>query len=200
MGAILRSATAADVPGMLVIYRPLVEATAISFELEPPAPEAFAERVRAAQQRAPWIVCAEAGAVLGYAYAVAFRERPAYRWSMETTVYVHEGHRRRCIGRGLYTALVELLRLQGFRMLVAGIALPNPASVRLHEALGFAPVGRFRATGHKLGAWHDVGFWELELGDPGDEPAAPRTPGEVLASAAGRAALAAGGELVRGPR
>lgn len=167
----IRLATAAHVAPMLAIYAPIVEHTAISFEFEVPTEEQLAQRIARTLEHRPWLVCEERDALLGYAYATPFRARPAYAWTVETSVYVHADHRRRGVARGLYTALLDTLRAQGFQRAIAGIALPNDPSVALHESLGFTPVGVFQAVGGKGGAWHAVGFWDLELQPlPGDAP------------------------------
>ncbi len=143
MAVTLALAEPRHLPAILAIYTPVVEHTAVSFELAPPMLDELAARVERTLAVAPWLVCEDGGEVLGYAYATSFRAPPAYRWAVETTVYVGERHKRRGVGRGLYTALIAILRAQGFRMAIGGIALPNEGSVRLHEALGFQPVGRF---------------------------------------------------------
>src|SRR5262249_49535543 len=111
----------------------------------------------------PWLVCEQEGKILGYVYASQHRSRAAYRWSTDVSVYIDEQFHRLGIGRGLYSSLFAILTLQGFYNAYAGITLPNPASVGLHEALGFQAVGVYRAVGFKLGAWHDVGWWQLVL-------------------------------------
>ena len=155
---------------------------AISFEFEVPSEAEMARRISATLERAPWLLCEERGETLGYAYAVPFRARPAYSWSVESSVYIHASHRRRGIARGLYRSLLGCLREQGFHRLVAGITLPNPASVALHESLGFEPVGAFSDVGNKFDAWHAVGFWELELQSLPSAPA----PTLSIAEASGR--------------
>jgi phosphinothricin acetyltransferase len=121
-----------------------------------------------------------AGQILGYAYAGAHRARPAYRWSVDVSAYVAEGGRRQGIGRMLYERLLLLLQRQGYHAAFAGIALPNPASVGLHEAVGFVPLGVYRDVGFKLGAWHDVGWWQRRIGDRPADPAEPRPVTEIL--------------------
>ncbi|MGH2885419.1 MAG: GNAT family N-acetyltransferase, partial [Solirubrobacteraceae bacterium] len=129
----------------------------------------------------PWLVAADEAELIGFACATRHRERAAYRWAADVTVYVTPGRQRAGVGRALYEALFERLAQQGFRMACAVIALPNDASVGLHEALGFQLVGVYRKIGWKLGAWHDVGWWQLEL--PGadteddDPPREPRPAG-----------------------
>jgi phosphinothricin acetyltransferase len=176
----IRLATAADAEAIADIYRPIVSATAISFEVDPPDAREMERRIRETLAFAPWLVDAgEDGSVRGYGYAARHRERAAYRWSADASVYVHAGQRRKGVGRSLYTALFALLRLQGFYAAHAGITLPNDASVGLHEALGFRPVGVYRAVGYKLDAWWDVGWWQLELRERIAEPSPLRSMAEV---------------------
>lgn len=196
MTVLIRSAQPSDAEPMLAIYAPIVRDTAISFELDPPFADEMRRRMAEVRAFAPWLACVEDGVVIGYAYASRFRTRHAYQWTVETTVYVHAEHRRRRVARGLCTALLDCLRLCGFQTAIAGVALPNAASVTLHERLGFKKVGVFHDVGFKLGRWHDVGFWELELLPRQPAPAALRTPDEAEASAAWSAALRAGAALV----
>ena len=193
MDMTLRLAEPADAAGILAIYEPVVRETAISFELEPPDEEEMRRRIASTLERRPWLVCTADGAVAGYAYAAAHRERPAYQWSVETSVYVHPDHRRRGVAHGLYTALLSALRVQGFYTALAGIALPNPASVGFHEACGFQWVGVYRAVGHKLGAWHDVAWLQLVLREDRGEPVDPpcRT-AELITTSEWHEALQAG--------
>ena len=169
----LRIATAHDAEALLAIYRPIVERTHISFELDPPSTAEMARRVAEYGAFAPYLVCEEAGAILGFAYASPFRPRRAYRFSVETTVYVVENARRRGVASRLYRALIACLREQGFVTAVAGIALPNEPSVALHERLGFERAALLPAVGFKLGAWRDVGWWTLRLRAPPAEPEDP---------------------------
>jgi len=166
-------ATANDAGDCLAIYAPVVTGTAISFELEVPTVEEMRRRITETLPRYPWLVLEEAGGVRGYAYAGAHRQRPGYRWSVDVSVYVASTARRAGVGRRLYTSLLELLRLQGYVNAFAGVALPNEASVGLHEALGFQPIGVYRNVGFKLGRWIDVGWWQLQLQDLPGEPAPP---------------------------
>lgn len=160
------------------IYAPHVEASATSFEEQAPSAEEFAVRIERTSASHPWLVAEREGEVLGYAYACAHRERPAYRWAADVSVYVADAQRRQGVGQGLYEALLERLRGQRFRVACAGITLPNQASVALHERLGFVPAGVFRRIGWKDGAWRDVGWWQLDLASEGGEPPAePLPPG-----------------------
>ena len=154
----------------------------VSFETEAPEARAMRGRIAGSDGLYPWIVATsgeETGGVLGYAYATRFREREAYRWVVETTVYVADVAQRGGVGRLLYEALVDTLRAQGFTQAVGIIALPNDGSIRLHEAVGFRRAGVFREVGYKHGRWIDVGYWQCELAEPGVPPAEPRRFAEV---------------------
>ena len=160
-----RDATTTDVPAMLAIYRPFVTESAVSFELEAPSVEEFGRRVADAQSRWAWLVAEGHGGVAGYAYAGQYKSRAAYRWSVETAVYVHEDQRRDGVGRALYERLFEALAARGHCTAYAGITVPNEASASLHRALGFTEIGVFRRAGWKFGRWHDVSWWQRELRD-----------------------------------
>lgn len=159
----IRLATPDDAPAVLAIYAPIVTDTAISFEWAVPSVPEMASRIRAVLRDRPWLVYERAGELLGYVYASTFRERFAYRWVTEVTVYVHADTRGRGLGRTLYSALFEVLRLQGYCAAVAGATVPNTATERFHKRMGFQEVGRFPAAGFKFGKWHDVVFWRLLL-------------------------------------
>jgi len=164
-----------DAAACVAIYAPFVESGATSFEQEPPDAAAFAERIREIQATYPWLVAEREGAVVGYAYACPHRSRPAYRWAVETSVYVAPGEQGNGHGRALYAELADRLRRQRFHVACAGITLPNPASVALHERVGFVPVGTYRRIGWKDGSWRDVGWWQLEL-----QPAGGNAPMEPV--------------------
>jgi L-amino acid N-acyltransferase YncA len=167
-----------DAAACAAIYAPYVESTVISFEDLPPDAAEFAHRIEKYATTHQFLVAESGGDVVGYAYACDWAVRPAYRWSVETSVYVDSARRGEGIGRALYLELFDRLRGQGFRIAVAGVTLPNPASVGLHESLGFEPIGALRDIGWKLGGWHDVGYWQLTLGpDAADPPDEPRPPG-----------------------
>jgi L-amino acid N-acyltransferase YncA len=198
MSTTIRVACPEDAEAILAIYTPIVRETAISFEVEPPTYVEMHERIATTLRRLPWLVCERQGEVLGYVYASPHRARAAYQWSVDVSVYIHAKARRTGMGRALYHALFQLLSLQGFYQCFAGITLPNPASVGLHEALGFQPVGVYQAVGYKLGGWHDVGWWQRAL-QPRPSLPTPPTAFEVLwqASTAWEAALHAGMQLLR---
>jgi L-amino acid N-acyltransferase YncA len=170
---VLRPAEPADAGAIAAIYAPIVRETAISFEVEPPSAETMAQRVQDIQQRYPWFVALRGKEVVGYAYAGEHRQRAAYRWSVDVTVYVATSARGKGVGSKLYTALIATLRAQGFRSAFAGITLPNAASVGLHESVGFTSLGVYKDVGFKLGQWHDVGWWRLGLGVSVGQPAEP---------------------------
>ena len=159
----IRPATVADAGALAAIYNHYVATTTISFEEEPVSDTEMGRRVAEVTASVAWLVHEADGVVLGYAYATPWRARSAYRFSVESTVYVAPGLGRRGIGAGLYRALVEVLRGQGRRVVIGGIALPNAASVALHEALGFEKVAHFKQVGCKFGQWIDVAYWELAL-------------------------------------
>jgi phosphinothricin acetyltransferase len=166
----IRDATAADAEVLLSIYRPFVTETAVSFELEPPSVEEFSRRILAAQSRWAWLAAEHGGQMAGYAYASAFRQRAAYQWSVEMSAYLDPACRGRGVGRALYEELMRVLIAKGYCTAYAGITLPNEASVRFHQALGFSTVGVFRRAGRKFGSWHDVSWWQRPLRDePPDE-------------------------------
>jgi L-amino acid N-acyltransferase YncA len=152
--------------------------SAISFETEAPGSAEMARRMESTLATHPWLVCERDGEIGGFAYAGPHRSRQAYRWASDVTVYVAPGHQRKGIGSELYGELIEQLRSHGMRMACAGITLPNDASVRLHESLGFRLVGVYRDIGWKAGEWRDVGWWQLDLGEPpGSPPPEPRASG-----------------------
>ena len=169
----VRAATTADAETIAAIYAPMVEASPTSFEEMPPDAVEVERRMQA-HPRLPWLVAQTAGRVVGYAYAVQHRQRAAYRWCADSSVYVDPGHHGRGVGRMLYERLIEEMTALGYVSLFAGIALPNDASVGLHEAVGFRPVGVYRNVGFKHGQWRDVGWWQRVLVDPPSSPAEPR--------------------------
>lgn len=189
MSYTIRLAETGDAAQIREIYASIVLETAISFEVEPPSDEEMERRVAATLESYPWLVCDRGDGVLGYAYATRLRSRAAYNWSVETSVYVREGARHEGVGRRLYRSLLALLTLQGYVNVYAGIALPNDASVALHEGIGFRRLGVYRSVGYKLGRWHDVGWWQRGLRKLTAPPAPPRTLAEALALDGWRAAL-----------
>jgi L-amino acid N-acyltransferase YncA len=171
---VIRDAAAADAGRCAEIYAPYVLETAISFEAEPPAADEMAERIAAAQWSHAWLVLEEDGEVVGYAYGGPFMSRAAYQWATAVSVYMAAGRRRTGGGRALYAALLDRLAGRGHRTALAGIALPNDASVGLHRAMGFEPVGTYRRVGWKHGRWHDVAWFQRDLTEDDGPPAALR--------------------------
>ena len=159
----IRDATPADAPAIAAIYAPMVTDTVISFEEEPPTAEEMAERMAASHV---WLVVEEGGDVVGYAYGAPFHRRAAYRWSVEASIYLAPEARGRGIGKELVRTLLERLRGAGFVHAFAGTTLPNPASERLFEALGFKQIARQERVGFKHGGWHDVSWRQLTLQEP----------------------------------
>ncbi len=159
----IRAATPDDASAIVAIYNHYIATTSISFEERAVTVEEMAQRVRDVTDALPWLVHVEDGRVTGYAYATKWRVRSAYRFSAETSVYVEQGRGGRGIGKALYTALLEELRRREIHMAIGGIAQPNPASVALHESLGFKKVAHFSEVGRKFDRWVDVGYWELKL-------------------------------------
>jgi phosphinothricin acetyltransferase len=197
MPPMIRLATSADAAQVRDVYAPSCD-TPISFELAPPDVEEMRGRLEKVLAQYPWLVCEEGGEVLGYAYAGQHRERAAYRWSVDTAVYVRQGRQRRGVGRALYTSLLAMLPLQGYVNAYAGVTLPNPASVGLHEAMGFQPVGVYRRVGFKCGAWYDVAWYQRPLQTLMGEPPPPVRLEEVRHTAAWVEALHRGLRLLGG--
>jgi L-amino acid N-acyltransferase YncA len=167
----VRPASADDAQACAAIYAPYVDETAVTFELEAPSPQQMAQRIATASASHAWLVLEDDGRV--YAYGGPFHARPAYRWACEVSVYLELGRRRTGGGRALYEALFARLAERGFRMAVAGMTLPNEASVALHRAMGFQTVGVYRRIGFKHGAWHDVAWTQRALGAGDDPPSEP---------------------------
>lgn len=174
MAPTVRLAVPQDAAGIRAIYAPIVRETPISFETLPPSEEEMSDRVAKTLARYPWLVCTARERVLGYAYAGVHSERAAYQWSVNVSVYVHARCRRLGVGQALYDTLFAILRLQGFVRAFAGITLPNEASVGFHESFGFRAAGKYEQVGYKMGAWHDVGYWQLTIQPVNGTPAPPR--------------------------
>ena len=160
----LRASSAADAAALAAIYNPYIRDSVATFEETPLGATAMRERLAQVQaQRLPWLVATVDDRVVGYSYATAWRTRSAYRYSVESTVYLAPDAQRQGHGRALMQALLDALQPRGVHCVIAGISLPNPGSVALHEALGFAPVARFPEVGYKFARWVDVGYWQRLL-------------------------------------
>jgi L-amino acid N-acyltransferase YncA len=171
--SVLRLATPADAEAILEIYAPYIEKTSFTFETEVPATEEFADRIRTCLLSWPWLVCEIKGKIAGYAYATKHRERTAYQWCAESSVYIHDDFQRAGIARALYSTLFEIVKKQGCRNIYAVINLPNEKSVAFHESLGFSYFATFEKVGYKSGKWKNTGWWKLQVNEYGDEPDAP---------------------------
>jgi L-amino acid N-acyltransferase YncA len=187
----IRLASPDDAAQVQAIYAPYCF-TPVSFELEPPSVEEMRSRLVKVLGQYPWLVCEANGEIQGYVYATQHRERAAYRWSVDTTVYVRKGLHRQGVGRALYTSLLAVLPLQNYVNAYAGITLPNPASVGLHEAMGFQLVGMYRHVGFKCGMWRDVAWFQRALVPTTDDPLPPKRLEEVRHEAAWNKALQVG--------
>ncbi len=159
----IRTATPDDAAAIAAIYNHYIATSTISFEEQAVTAAEMAQRIRDVSATLPWLVREDGGRIAGYAYATKWRVRSAYRFAAETSVYVEHGRGGQGIGSALYTALLAELRARGIHMAIGGIAQPNPASVALHERLGFVKVAHFSEVGRKFDRWIDVGYWELKL-------------------------------------
>jgi phosphinothricin acetyltransferase len=179
MAAQIRFVQPTDAGGILAIYAPYCESTTVSFEVGAPSIEDMRQRIARISADYPWLVAEVDGQIAGYVYASRHRERAAYRWAVDVAVYIAANKHRSGVGRALYQTLFSLLREQGYFKAFAGITLPNPASVGLHESLGFMPAAVFRGVGYKKGRWLDVGWWQLELQPERDNPPDPQSINQI---------------------
>jgi L-amino acid N-acyltransferase YncA len=189
----IRLARESDAEAILSVYAPYIRNTAITFECEVPSPEEFRSRIRNISADYPYLACISDGRLIGYAYAHRQMERSAYQWNAELSVYLDGAHRRRGIGKALYGALLEILRLQNVQNVYGGVTVPNAPSEALHGHFGFTRLGVYHDTGCKCGAWHDVAWFEKSLGSHGSAPKAfvpfreldPNAVAAILARAGG---------------
>jgi L-amino acid N-acyltransferase YncA len=168
-----RTAQVSDASAILEIYAPFVQSTAVSFETVVPSENEMQGRIEKCLQKYPWLVCEIDGRVTGYAYGSLHREREAYQWTCESSIYLHTGQRQKGLGFLLYAALLQCLRQQGFVNVYGGITLPNEASIRLHEKCGFVHFATYDNIGFKFGEWHKVGWWKLQLNEYSLKPPPP---------------------------
>lgn len=185
----IRLATTDDAAAIAGIYGPYCESTVISFEEGAPSADEMARRITAILATRPWIVLEDDRTIVGYAYASAHHERAAYRWSVSTAIYIDRACQRLGAGRALYTTLFELLRHLGYYTAVAGITVPNPASVGLHKAMGFELVGEYRDIGFKLGAWRNVAWYQAPIQQLAPAPREPRSIHELVGGSEWREAV-----------
>lgn len=181
---LIRNATAHDAAGCLEVYAPFADLTEISFEDRAPTLAEFEQRIERINRTHAFLVAEHDDRIAGFAYAGVHRTRLAYRWACEVSVYLGDEHRGRGLGRALYEPLFALLQDQGYRVLLAGISVPNPASVGLHRSLGFEEVGTYRRIGWKAGAWRDVLWLSRQLGPDTNESEPPPSPGPPVRLAA----------------
>ncbi len=195
---LIRLATVADSGAIADIYGPIVRDTMISFEESPPTEMDIAKRIEETLSFAPWLVCEIDGRVVGYTYARRFKERAAYRWAVEISTYLAEGFRGKRVGRALVASLLAALKVQGFVQAFGIIALPNPARVRMFESFGATHIGTQKNVGYKAGQWVDVGYWQLELAPPPEEPVPPMPMSEAGSNTDFAAAIRSGEALLHG--
>lgn len=169
----IRLARPEDAASILEIYAPFILNTSVTFETAIPTIENFEHRIILYQQDWPWLVCEIDETIAGYAYATKHRERAAYQWCAESSVYVREDFRNMGIAKRLYHALFSILKYQGCINVYAGITLPNTKSISFHEKQGFSKIADYKNIGYKSGAWHTVGWWQLQLNDYTNSPVAP---------------------------
>jgi L-amino acid N-acyltransferase YncA len=169
----IRLANVSDAESILAIYAPYIVKTSFTFDTDVPDGKSFAQRIISYQQSWPWLVCEIDGAVAGYAYASKHRERTAYQWCVESSVYVHDNFQRRKIANALYDALFAVLKHQGCRNVYAGITLPNDKSIAFHKNIGFTWVADYKNIGYKLNQWSTVSWWQLQLNDYSNNPEEP---------------------------
>lgn len=173
---VIRAATPADAPAILGVYNPYVAASAVSFETEPPSLDEMTARIGGSDGLYPWLVAHhdDDGIILGFGYAGRFRERAAYRWTVETGCYVAGNLVGKGIGRMLYASLIATLEAQDFTQAIASVTLPNDRSIDMHEAVGFRRAGVYRSVGFKHGQWRDVGIWQRDLATAANPPEEPK--------------------------
>lgn len=175
----IRLIESTDYLAVLEVYKPYVEKTAYTFEYVPPTPEEFLKKIVTITSKYPWLVCEYNGKIVGYSYGSTHRDRTAYQWSPESTIYVDENYHGSGISGILYEALFEMLKLQGFFNVYAGVLLSNEKSCRFHERMGFHQIGIFKNIGYKLGSWHSNMWYELHLSEHIHEPPFPKWVGDI---------------------
>jgi phosphinothricin acetyltransferase len=181
---LIREVTVADAADIYNVYKPYVDNTAISFEAVTPSVEEIEYKIKKITEMYPWLVCEHQGKVVGYAYGSTHRERPAYKWSVESSIYVDEAFHGAGIARILYETVFAILKLQGYCSVYAGVLSSNEKSCRFHEAIGFSEIGIFKHIGYKLGKWHSNKWYQLFLDESDTAPNAVRPTTEIKASAA----------------
>jgi L-amino acid N-acyltransferase YncA len=168
-----------DTQAVLAIYAPYITDSAASFEYEVPSVNEFAERIRTVVKEYPWLVCEYNQQIIGYVYSGKHRTRIAYQWTVECTVYLSAGFHRLGLARILYKALFDILKLQNMINVYAGITVPNIKSEEFHKAMGFYIIGTYKNIGYKFNKWHDVTWFQLDLGEHSINPPDPKTITEI---------------------
>lgn len=169
-----------DLDEVLNIYKYYVDNTVISFEYEAPTKEEYLQRIKTNSSNYAWLVCVKGTEIVGFAYGSTHRYRTAYQWSPESTIYIKHQFHSKGIGKILYKTLFEILKLQGYFHVFAGIAIPNNKSVALHQSLGFEEIGTFKNVGYKLGNWHSTQWFQLNLSVEYNHPSTPKKTMEIL--------------------
>ena len=169
----------ADSEQLAAIYYPYVINTAITFDTKPVEGHSFHDKMTKSMSVYPWLVCEHEREIMGYTHGAQFRDKDAFKWTVETTVYVKEAAHGLGIGKSLYKTLINCLKLQNFGLCIGVITLPNPTSEYLHENLGFKKGMVIKKAGYKLGKWHDVGIWSADISSQGDKPTSPLTLPEI---------------------
>ncbi len=177
---VIRLINESDTLDVLEIYKYYVEHSIISFEYEAPSQEEYLQRMRVNTEKYPWLVCLLNNKIIGFAYGSTYRYRTAYQWSPESTIYISPDFHTKGIGRILYKTLFEILKLQGYYNVFAGVALPNQKSIGFHKAMGFEEIGIFKKVGYKHGNWHDTHWFQLSLNEHILEPKNPIELKEIL--------------------
>ncbi len=167
---LIRPASPEDATAFAALYNPFVLNTTVTYELDAVSADTMAQRIQAKQPEYAWLTLEDQHAILGYAYYGNFRERAAYHHVVESSIYLAPAACGRGLGRMLYEALIARAQEQGYREMIGVIALPNPISIRLHEALGFVPVGTLQRSGYKFGRYLDTGLWQKVLTPPTQAP------------------------------
>lgn len=173
---IIRSVRPEDAEAIRSIYAPYIENGAVSFEYNVPSVDEIRSRIKKITEKYPWFVSELDGAVVGYAYASPFREREAYQWKAEVSVYVSDNAKGTGTAKALYDKLLSQLKGMGMVSAIAGMTVPNPETERFHEKYGFKKVAEFPNVGFKNGQWHSVAFTELQLNEYSMEPKSPWKP------------------------
>jgi L-amino acid N-acyltransferase YncA len=195
----IRTATVADAEKLLAVYAPYILHTANTFEYDVPSLQAFEEKVEKITAKYPWLLCERNGELLGYAYGSTHRERTAYQWCAESTVYLAEKHHRKGVARVLYAALFDMMKLQGYYSIYASILSTNTASVAFHRAVGFEDIGLFKNIGYKLGEWHSNIWMQYFLQAHKPEPHTPTPAPELMDTSAFKQILVVANERINMP-